>query len=69
MTDIVASDWCAFVTGVKDFLGNNDAEYYEKLVQNMPVNFGRMGHLVDFQKTIVISVKNKGSDSIKTESH
>lgn len=43
MDHIQASSWNSFVSVVRNFLGNNRAENYEELVQDMLANFRNIG--------------------------
>lgn len=43
MNDVEASAWCSYVLVIKNFLGNNKADNYEELVQNMLANFKNVG--------------------------
>lgn len=43
MNNLEAAAWTSFVAVVKNFLGNQKAENYEELVQNLLINFKNLG--------------------------
>ena len=78
MTEVKASAWVSFVSVFKNFLGKHNAENYEEQVQDMLLNFQKIGvnmsiklhhihnYLTKFPRTLVVFVRNQGCGFTRT---